>query len=66
MEHQVDQKKIAGLMQPFLTEVDGEKVLTCRQAFVLAETRGLSLADIGTVCNLEMIQISGCQLGCFK
>jgi hypothetical protein len=65
MENQSDQKRIANLMLPFLTEVDGHKVLTCRQAFALAEANDLSLSDIGTVCNHEKVRISGCQLGCF-
>ncbi len=66
MENQADQKKIADLMQPLLTELDGQKYLTCKKAFELAENHALKLSDIGTVCNLEMIRISGCQLGCFK
>ncbi len=66
MENQADQKKIAGLMQPLLPEMDGQKYLTCKKAFELAETYDLKLSDVGTVCNQEKIRISGCQLGCFK
>ena len=46
--------------------VDGKKILTCMQAFHLSEKHGISLKDIGTICNNLGIKIRKCQLGCFK
>ena len=45
--------------------VDGKLKLPCRRAFQLAEETGLSLKEIGDICNAEGIKIINCQLGCF-
>ena len=42
------------------------KVLTCGQAFTIAEKYGISKAEISAYCNTHGIKIRACQLGCFK
>jgi hypothetical protein len=39
--------------------------LSCKKAHDLAETLGVSLQEIGAICNELKIKISVCQLGCF-
>ena len=45
---------------------DGRRILACAKAFALAEEHGVSVSEIGTVCQEYDIKIVGCQLGCFK
>ena len=47
-------------------EIDGKKILTCAEAFELAEKVGAEPAEIGRICNQQKIRIRKCQLGCFK
>ncbi len=47
-------------------EIDGQRKLTCKKAFQLAEELNLSLKDMGDICNAEDIKIIHCQLGCFS
>jgi len=47
-------------------EVDGRKVLSCSEAFELAEKLSLSRQAIGVLCNETGVRIVACQLGCFK
>lgn len=47
-------------------EVDGKKKLNCAQAFGLAKELGVSIKQIGDLCNEQNIRICNCQLGCFK
>lgn len=39
--------------------------LSCEKAHELATTLGISLQEIGVLCNKLKIKISSCQLGCF-
>jgi hypothetical protein len=43
-----------------------EKVITCPQAFEIAEKYEIEKLDITRYCNRNGIKIRGCQLGCFK
>jgi hypothetical protein len=45
---------------------EGEKTLSCSQAFRLSSKQGISLEEIGELCNKNGIKIISCQLGCFK
>ena len=45
--------------------VDGKLNLPCKRAFQLADELGLTLKEIGEICNSETIKIINCQLGCF-
>jgi hypothetical protein len=44
---------------------DGEKRLTCADAFELAVKFGVEIIEIGRICNRNKIKIRKCQLGCF-
>ena len=48
------------------TEIDGRKKLACAQAFRIAESFGVGVAQVGRICDENDIKIYGCQLGCFK
>lgn len=48
------------------SDQDGRLVLTCAQAFSIAEEYAVEVGKIGQICNREKIKIAGCQLGCFK
>jgi len=39
--------------------------LTCERAHALAHELGVTLQEIGALCNELKIKISACQLGCF-
>ncbi len=39
--------------------------LACEKAHALADELGISLQDIGKLCNELSIKIVQCQLGCF-
>ena len=41
-------------------------VITCPQAFEIAERHGVLKLEIAEYCNKVGIKIRGCQLGCFK
>lgn len=45
---------------------DGCKVLACPKAFALAREQGLTLKQIGGMCEEAGIKIVQCQLGCFR
>ena len=45
---------------------DGRAVLSCSDAFRLAEAHAAPVAMIGRICNETGIKIVHCQLGCFK
>jgi len=47
-------------------ERDGQLILSCAQAFKIADQYDAGLGDIGRICNEERIKIVRCQLGCFK
>lgn len=42
------------------------QVLTCTQAYAIAEKYAIPLDEIGKYCNSNGIKIRACQLGCFK
>jgi len=46
-------------------EVDGNKKLTCAEAFELVKEFGAEIVEIGRICNRHDIRICKCQLGCF-
>ncbi len=39
--------------------------LSCEKAHALAGALGISLRELGTLCNQLKIKITACQLGCF-
>jgi hypothetical protein len=39
--------------------------LSCEKAYELSKTLGVSLQEIGAICNELKIKIASCQLGCF-
>jgi hypothetical protein len=39
--------------------------LSCEKAHEISATLGISLQEIGMLCNELKIKISSCQLGCF-
>lgn len=42
------------------------KVITCPQAFAIAEKHNIPKNEISEYCNTHGIKIKECQLGCFK
>jgi len=44
---------------------DNKKILSCFDAFNLAEQFSINIAEIGQFCGTEGIKINHCQLGCF-
>ena len=49
-----------------LQEAGIAEMITCDQAFAVAEKAKVSRGAIGEYCNNHRIKIRGCQLGCFK
>ncbi len=47
------------------TLTDDRYYLTCGAAHEIAEKLGISLGEIGKICNEDNIKIKACQLGCF-
>ena len=50
------------------TNPDGQKTMTCADAFALAEKHGVDLLDIARICNAngKQVRLTKCQLGCFS
>jgi len=48
-----------------VSEREGRRVLSCPQAFQIAERFGVAVRRIGDYCNAEGIKMVHCQLGCF-
>ena len=44
---------------------DGRLRLACAAAFRLSRETGLSIKEIGNICEQDGIKITACQLGCF-
>lgn len=42
-----------------------ENRLSCEKAHELTETLGISLQELGALCEELKIKITACQLGCF-
>lgn len=45
---------------------EGRKILSCAQATQLAQEHGISLKEMGEICNKVGVKIIDCELGCFK
>jgi hypothetical protein len=45
--------------------VDGQKRLTCAEAFELARQFQAPIIEVGRICNQQNVKICKCQLGCF-
>lgn len=45
---------------------EGRLVLSCAEAFKLAEKFSVDIMEIGQCCNQAGIKIVQCQLGCFR
>ncbi len=48
-----------------VSEREGRRVLSCSQAFQIAERFGVAVRMVGEYCNAHGIKIVHCQLGCF-
>jgi hypothetical protein len=59
-------KQLTGAVVARARESDGDKSLTCAQAFKLARDFDAKLIEIGRICNQQKIRICRCQLGCFE
>lgn len=62
-----DGKLEAIVLAATTTNDDGQKTLTCAEAFGLADEHGVDLLDIARVCNAngKQVRLTKCQLGCF-
>jgi hypothetical protein len=49
-----------------LQEAGIVEIITCPQAFAIAEKAKVSRSAVGEYCTKNRIKIRGCQLGCFK
>jgi hypothetical protein len=49
-----------------LQEAGIVEMITCFQAFTIAEKTKVSRSAMGEYCTKNRIKIRGCQLGCFK
>jgi hypothetical protein len=49
-----------------LQEAGIVEIITCPQAFTMAEKAKVSRSVVGEYCTKNRIKIRGCQLGCFK
>ena len=58
-------KEVNKILRKTAVDVDGKLKLPCKRAFQLADDHGLTLKEIGEICNSEGIKIINCQLGCF-
>jgi len=47
-------------------ERGGRRCLSCAAAFTLARECGMTVKEIGEICNRDGIKIVACQLGCFS
>ncbi len=45
---------------------DRKSRLSCATAFALSEQFGITMEEIGLICDEARIKISACQLGCFR
>ncbi|MDP3397293.1 MAG: hypothetical protein Q8S57_11610 [Methanoregula sp.] len=49
-----------------LQEAEITEMITCPQAFSIAEKAKVSRSAVGEYCTKNRIKIRSCQLGCFK
>jgi LAO/AO transport system kinase len=53
------------ILEEKLRKTSVENRLPCRAAFAIAQSLGISTAEVGKAANRLKIRISKCQLGCF-
>jgi hypothetical protein len=53
-------------IQKALQDAGFAEMITCPQAFAIAETAMVSRSAVGEYCTKNRIKIRSCQLGCFK
>jgi len=67
-KQEVDMERNEELVKAVVTaaHAEGERtVLSCAQAFELAEQFDVAVIEIGRICNERGIRFYKCQLGCF-
>jgi hypothetical protein len=62
----MDQNAMRELVIGSAVEVNGRRTISCAQAFEIHRQHGITLRDIGGICNENGVRICECQLGCFK
>jgi len=62
----MDRNTVQKLVIESAVEVNGRKTISCARAFEIHRQHGITLGEIGRICNENGIKICGCQLGCFK
>jgi hypothetical protein len=60
-----DRQNIPERILARVTEADGERRISCKDALGLADELGVAPAEIGEFCDDNEIKIRSCQLGCF-
>ena len=58
-------ERLKELLEQEAKEVDGQKKLTCSQAFKIAAELNIRPKQVGDACNEFNIKLHACQLGCF-
>lgn len=61
----MDQSKQMEIIEKYCELKDDRKVIKCANAFKAAEELGISVGEVGKLCNNNKIKMMGCQLGCF-
>lgn len=61
----MDQGKQLEIIEKYCELKDDRKVIKCANAFKAAEELGISVGEVGKLCNGNKIKMMGCQLGCF-
>ncbi len=62
----MEKDKLRSIIVDAAVETDGRKKLPCAKAFIIASENGVTIGEIGDICDEEEIRISHCQLGCFE
>jgi hypothetical protein len=62
----MDYEKAQDLVLASTREVNGQRRISCAQAFEVHHQHGIALGDIGKICDENNVRICACQLGCFK
>ncbi len=61
----IDEKIIEAVKKAAVGEA-GEKKISCKRLFTIAEETGTKHSVLGKTCDREGIRITACQLGCFE
>lgn len=61
----MDQGKQMEIIEKYCELKDDRKFIKCANAFKAAEEIGISVGEVGKLCNNNKIKMMGCQLGCF-